>query len=498
MKTIWGISANSHDAALAVLTYNADLEPEIAFASHSERFSAIKNDPDLNPGIVAYARQNWGDPDRVVWYERPFKKSCRQLYAGQGWRFGENNVRQYLNHRKITAPVSTVDHHHSHAANGYYTSGFGDATVVVLDSIGEWETFTIWQGEGRDLKKVFSQRYPHSLGLWFSAMTDRIGLKAQEDEYILMGMAAYGDPKKYAGRILEDFFDADSVRSAATPEFRFSQNLHTGIDNWLPGLTEDDYPDVAAGVQRVYESVFKKIMIWCRANLSSQNLVLVGGCALNCSANRLIENFYDNYYIPPSPGDAGSAVGAALAYVRHPVEMPHPYLGYNIKRNYPVEAALCGLIQTGMVGIANGRAEFGPRALGNRSLLADPRLPDIKDQVNRVKQRQEFRPFAPAVLEEHASALFEGPMNRHMQYVARCRAPEMLPGVVHVDGTSRVQIVPKNNPGSPGFRTLLERWYAETGCPVLLNTSLNIKGYPIVNDERDALAFERFYGVKVY
>jgi len=498
MNTIWGISANSHDAALAVMSYNADYTPEIVFASHSERFSAIKNDPDLNHAVVSYARQNWGDPDRVVWYERPFSKSIRQFYAGQGLRFRENNVHDYLAARKITAPITTVGHHHSHAANGYYTSGLDNATVVVLDSIGEWETFTIWEGQGRKLKKVFSQRYPHSLGLWFSAMTDRIGLKAQEDEYILMGMAAWGDPEKYAQRILEDFFDADSVRQAVTPEFKFSHNLHTGVDWWLPGLTEDDYPNVAAGVQRVYETVFKKILIWCQANLRSQNLVLVGGCALNCSANRLIENFYDNYYIPPSPGDAGSSIGAILAHIQRPVELKHPYLGYNIKRDYPVEAALCGLIQKGMVGIANGRAEFGPRALGNRSLLADPRRPNIKDLVNGVKQRQEFRPFAPAVLEEHAHRFFEGPMNRYMQYVARCRVPELLPGVVHVDNTSRVQLVPKNNPGSPGFRTLLERWYEETGCPVLLNTSLNIKGCPMVNDERDARAFEQFYGVKVY
>lgn len=497
MKTIWGISANSHDAALAVLKLDFT-EPEIVFASHGERFSAIKNDPDLNPGIVNYARQRWGEPDRVVWYERPFNKSLRQLYAGQGWRFGENNVRRYLNQRKITAPYSTVDHHHSHAANGYYTSGYEDATVVVLDSIGEWETFTIWQGEGRSLKKVFSQRYPYSLGLWYSAMTDRVGLKAQEDEYILMGMAAYGDPKKYASRILHDFFDVDSVRQMATPGFTMTQNLHTGAEWWLPGLTENDYPDVAAGVQSVYETVFKKIMIWCRANLPSQNLVLAGGCALNCRANRLLEHYYDNVYIPPSPGDAGSGLGAALAYLKQPVDLTHPYLGYSIEKPYPVESALSELLQTGLVGVANGPAEFGPRALGNRSLLADPRLPETKDRVNAIKQRQEFRPFAPAVLEEYADAYFAGQANRFMQYVSLCKTPELLPGVVHVDNTSRVQIVPKNNPGAQGFRTLLERWYSETGCPVLLNTSLNIKGYPMVNDERDATAFQQFYGVKVY
>lgn len=175
--------------------------------------------------------------------------------------------------------------------------------------------------------------------------------------------------------------------------------------------------------------------------------------------------------------------------------MPHMYTGYNIEGEYPVEEVLHELLTTGICGVASGRAEFGPRAFGNRSLLADPRGTDIKDRVNTIKRRQKFRPFAPAVLEEHASTYFDGYVSPFMQYTATCTDPG-LPAIVHGDGTSRVQTVSANQ--SVGFRKLLERWYEETGCPILLNTSLNIKGKPMVNTVEDAVEFEQHYGVKVF
>jgi carbamoyltransferase len=196
----------------------------------------------------------------------------------------------------------------------------------------------------------------------------------------------------------------------------------------------------------------------------------------------------------PNPGDAGSAIGAPLAHYKQHVEWPGPYLGHNIEGDYPVEEIIQELKTTGICGVANGPAEFGPRALGHRSLLADPRGPHIKDRVNDIKQRQRFRPFAPAVLEEHAAAYFDGPTGPYMQYTATC-TDAGLPAIIHGDGTSRVQTVSKHE--SSGFRKLLERWYEETGCPILLNTSLNIKGQPIVNTVEDALAFEQHYGVRV-
>jgi carbamoyltransferase len=200
----------------------------------------------------------------------------------------------------------------------------------------------------------------------------------------------------------------------------------------------------------------------------------------------------------PNPGDAGSAVGAVLAKYQQHIKWHGPYLGYNIKGNYPVENIVKELQTNRICGVANGPAEFGPRALGNRSLLADPRGTDIRDRVNDIKQRQRFRPFAPAILAEHADQYFDGATGPYMQYTATCRNPELYPAICHADGTSRVQTVAKGDPGADGFRQLLEQWYKLTGCPMLLNTSLNIKGRPIVNTAADARDFENTYGVKVF
>ena len=479
----WGISANSHDAALAVFS-NDGLE----FASHSERFSGVKNDAHLNFKLIDYAKQ-WGEPDEIIWYERPFRKTLRQLRAGQGWNYSENNIKSYLKSYGITAPIKYTSHHHSHAAAGYYTSSFNDATVVCIDSIGEFETLTVWEGKGNKLKKVYSQGYPNSVGLWYSAMTQRIGLKPNEDEYILMGMAAYGNPKRLWWDMHDMFEHIEGT------DIRYKENLHRGCLRWKPQLTsEQDMFDIAAAVQKTYEFTLEQILDWAKENTKSSNLVLMGGCALNCSANHLAYKYFDDVWIMPNPGDAGSAVGAVLAHKKEHMPMDHAYLGYNIEGDYPVEQAISELKKTGIVGVASGRAEYGPRAFGNRSLLADPRGTDIKRRVNDIKQRQQFRPFAPVVLYEHASDNFQGHFNNYMQYTSTCTNPGLYPAITHIDGTSRVQTVPDD--GS-GIRRLLERWYEETGCPMLLNTSLNIKGKPMVNDLTDAQEFAIMYDVKV-
>ena len=479
----WGISANSHDAALAVFSKDG-----LEFASHTERFSGIKNDPHLNKEIINYARQ-WGEPDEIIWYERPFRKTLRQLRAGQGFNFRENNIKKYLQSYGIHVPVRFVSHHHSHAAAGYYTSPFTEATVVCIDSIGEFDTLTVWEATGTKLKKIYSQRYPHSVGLWYSAMTQRIGLKPNEDEYILMGMAAYGDPNRLWNDMYEMFDYVDG------PDIRYKDNLHRGCKHWKPELTtEQDMFDIAAATQKTYEFTLEQILEWAKKNTKSNNLVLMGGCALNCSANHLAYKYFDDVWIMPNPGDAGSAIGAVLAHKKEHMPMDHAYLGYNIEGDYPVEEIINELKTTGIVGVANGRAEFGPRAFGNRSLLADPRGNDIKSRVNDIKQRQQFRPFAPVVLYEHAGDNFEGCYNNFMQYTSKCNHPDLYPAITHVDGTSRVQTVEAD--GS-GIRRLLERWYEETGCPMLLNTSLNIKGKPMVNDLTDAQEFAIMYNVKV-
>ena len=479
----WGISANSHDAALAVFS-NDGLE----FASHAERFSGIKNDAHLNFKLIDYAKQ-YGEPDEVVWYERPFRKTLRQIRAGQGFNFRENNIKRYLKGYGINARIKYTGHHHSHAAAGYFTSPFTDATIVCIDSIGEFETLTVWEGNGTKLKQVYSQGYPNSVGLWYSAMTQRIGLKPNEDEYILMGMAAYGDPN----RLWDDMYEMFQYVDGA--DIRYKDNLHRGCKYWKPELTsEQDMFDIAAATQKTYEFTLEQILEWASKNTKSKNLVLMGGCALNCSANHLTYKYFNDVWIMPNPGDAGSAIGAVLAQKKEHMPMDHAFLGFEIKGDYPVEEALSELKKTGIVGVANGRAEFGPRAFGNRSLLADPRGTDIKRRVNDIKQRQQFRPFAPVVLAEHAGDNFEGYYNNFMQFTAECKHPDLYPAITHVDGTSRVQTVEAD--GS-GIRRLLERWYEETGCPMLLNTSLNIKGKPIVNDLTDAQEFAIMYNVKV-
>jgi carbamoyltransferase len=256
---------------------------------------------------------------------------------------------------------------------------------------------------------------------------------------------------------------------------------------------------MAASTQTLTEIVLFDIVKKCKTLLPNvPNLVYMGGCALNCVANgKILPKFYKNTWIMPNPGDAGSSLGAAASLYGKHIEWKGPFLGTSIEGEYPVKKALKLLLKGNIIGIANGRAEFGPRALGNRSLLADPRGSEIKDKVNEIKRRQKFRPFAPAIMEEYASEIFDMPVERvpYMQYTATCKYPEKYPAICHVDNTSRVQTVSKID--NPGFYALLKAFYNETGCPMLLNTSLNIKGQPIVNNEHHAKEFENHYNVKV-
>jgi carbamoyltransferase len=256
--------------------------------------------------------------------------------------------------------------------------------------------------------------------------------------------------------------------------------------------------DIAASAQKLTEYLIHQVMTKARGFAWSDNLVYMGGVALNCLANRRLGEYFNNVWIMPCPGDAGSSLGAAALAHGYRVQWTGASLGHDIPGDYPVDSALAALLSDRIVGVASGRAEFGPRALGNRSLLADPRGADIKDRVNEIKRRQKFRPFAPVILAEMASQYFDMPRgwhtNAYMQSVAGCKRPDLFPAICHVDGTSRVQTVEKNN---SGIRKLLEAWYAATGCPMLLNTSLNIRGEPMVNDRTDADRFEREYGVQV-
>lgn len=491
---ILGISAGYHDAAISLVNESGD----ILFAAHAERYSKVKNDANLNFELMRELME-YGPVDTVAYYERPWARQLRQLYSGQGVEWNKLSARKIITNQlngTVTLPkdVRTFNHHLSHAAAGFQTSPFDDAVVVVIDAIGEWDTASIWSahydGNGQaQYKKLWGQKYPHSLGLFYSAFTQRIGLKPNEDEYILMGMAGYGRDAWF-DKIYHDCI-------ADMTNLTFKQNFHVGIS---PAYLENaHHVDIAATVQSIAEWAIERLIDKAHQLSNSRNLVYMGGVALNCAANAQLGRYFSNIWIMPNPGDAGSSLGAAaLAYGRK-LNWKDAYLGHNIPGEYPVTALLDALLTSGIVGVASGRAEFGPRALGNRSLLADPRGLDIKDRVNEIKRRQKFRPFAPVILEEYVHEYFSMPdpwdSSRYMQTVAHCRNPDLFPAIVHVDGTSRVQTVPKDN---SGIRELLEKWYVVTGCPMLLNTSLNIKGEPMVNDRADADRFEQKYGVKVF
>ena len=487
--TILGISAGFHDAGATVISKKG----EILFAGHAERYSGIKNDPNLNDALLEDAC-SYGEPNNIAWYENHWLKRTRQLYSGE-WRkaldFG-TTPKQLLRKHNFFYPITSYGHHQCHAAAGFQTSPFDRAKVLVVDAIGEWDTVTVWDAwydKGvAQYRKIWSQRYPHSIGLYYSAVTQYVGLKPMEDEYILMGMAAYG--KAYLTAYEENLkLWSDDVN------IELMDNLHAGIDEeWFAGTGLNEY-DIAAGAQKVTEQLLNNIVSkWCGMG---ENLVFMGGVALNCVANSKIRSRVKDLWIMPNPGDCGSSLGAAALQYGKRLQWQGPYLGHDMGGEYPVDDIIGELVKNKIVGVATGRAEFGPRALGTRSLLADPRGADIKDRVNDIKRRQKFRPFAPMILEEHAERYFHmhGDVNPYMQGTYSCKTPNLFPAIVHEDQTSRVQTVGRND--HPGVRQLLEKWYVLTDCPMLLNTSLNIKGEPMVNNRADADRFEQRYGVRV-
>jgi carbamoyltransferase len=493
MKHYLGISAGFHDAAATVIRSDG----EILFAGHSERYSKVKNINVLDDGLISELCR-W-QYDTVAFYERPWMHNLQQWYSGQQhtepWTT-RGVLKKHLGawYQRPAQKERSYPHHLSHAASGFQTSPFDKATVVVIDAIGEFDTISIYGAhydeKGRaQYHRLWGQRYPHSIGLFYSAITQRVGLHPLDEEYITMGMAAYGNSHLSQQLIERQLIDS-------VEEVRFQQNLHIGLEpKAFNGYS--DY-DIAAGAQQVAEKLIYSVMQRARDFGWSRNLVYQGGVALNCLANRNLGDYFENIWIMPCPGDAGSSLGAAALAHGGKINWRDAFLGKEIPGKYPVGPLIDCLLRDRIVGVASGRAEFGPRALGNRSLLADPRGPDIKDRVNEIKRRQKFRPFAPVILDELADKYFDMPHGFHhspyMQSVAVCRDANTFPAIVHHDGTSRVQTVSNN--GS-GIRKLLEAWYIATGCPMLLNTSLNIRGEPMVNDRSDADRFEKLYGVKV-
>lgn len=469
---ILGINETSHDAAVCLIE-----NERILFAGHAERYSKIKNDWYVNKQLINDALQ-YGKPDMIAYYEKPLLKKSRLLFGGSSDWKPKFDI--------YGLPMYTFKHHYSHASAGYYTSKFDDCVIVVLDAIGEWNTSTIWTGEGSKINHVESINYPISFGLFYSAFTKLVELKPNEEEYIFMGMAGYGDPLKYLKEVDEYFPIFD----------RQKYNLHKGIYDWPYEILEQDKFDIAAAVQLVYENRLLEFMRYAKQKTKKNKLVFMGGCALNCSANTKLWDLFDDIWIMPNPGDAGSSLGAAAALYGSHLDWQGPYLGHQLGDSYPVMSIVDGLKKNKIVAVASGRAEYGPRALGNRSILADPRDPSIKDEVNKIKKREMFRPFAPVVMEEHASKWFDMSFaSPYMQYAVKCLKPNQIPSVVHIDGTSRVQTV--NRDQHPGLWRVLNKFYLETGVPVLLNTSLNIKGQPLLNDQDDVYKWEKTYNFNI-
>ena len=474
---IMGINETTHDAAISVVE-----DGKILYAAHAERYSKQKNDWFNNDRILDEAL-SYGKPDQIAYYEYRWLKKLRIATHGG---FGGGKP-YYLERPELKwIPTRQFSHHESHAAAGYYTSPFDDAVIVVLDAIGEYNTSTIWVGEGDRIKLVKKFNYPFSFGLFYSAFTQLIGLKPNEEEYIMMGMAGYGNWKRYYQKV-DSYFSSTLYQK---------YNFHKGIIDWDEEITEENKFDIAAAVQKIYELRLFDFMRLAIAKTNKRNLVFMGGCALNSKANTMLWEMFDDVWIMPNPGDAGSSLGAAAALYGKHIEWKDPYLGYDLGGEYPVDKILDTILKDGIAAVATGRAEFGPRALGKRSILADPTDPTIKDKVNMIKKRELFRPFAPVVMAEHASEWFD--MNYespYMQYTPRCLKPDLIPSVVHVDGTSRVQTVTKEQ--HPGLYELLRRFYVATGVPILLNTSLNIKGQPLLNDENDILEWEKTYNTTI-
>ena len=515
---ILGISGMFHDASATMIQ-----DGKILFAGHAERYSREKNDPYINKQLMQEACQ-YGLPDVIVLHESSKLKNNRRMkqlsWSSIKAAITEPTMEDWLQSyypQLKGIPVTNCLHHQSHAAAGLMTApqDWTSATIVTIDAIGEKQTATIssWSKNEKVLLR-HETNFPNSLGLFYSAVTSAVGLKPMEDEYILMGMAAYGEPV-YKDKIEKELFKTELTFSRNGQ--MTTDNLHTCLETvdmskGLPKgfMSEEALQDkqiqfdLAASAQAVAE---ERIFAYCKLAFiyyPTPNLVFMGGVALNCVANSKLYDIYKNIWIMPNPGDAGSSLGAAALYYFEStgkrMEWETPFLGTNIEGEWPTNKFLDSLRKGAIFGVANGRAEFGPRALGNRSLFADARGPNIQDKVNKIKRRQEFRPFAPIVLEEFARDWFEMPGGKinspYMSFVAKCIQPDVIPAVVHKDGTSRVQTV--NRKQHPELYHAMRQWHAETGCPVVLNTSLNIKGQPIVNTEQEADDFAKHYKVKVH
>jgi len=412
-----------------------------------------------------------------MWYEKSWKRTLRNIFFDR--RFNYISPKKILLKNNIFSRVVQCNHHDSHAAACLYTfnNSAENYLIFVIDAVGEFDCISTYKIIKNKMKIIDKVLYPNSLGLFYSSITDLLGLKANEDEYILIGMASYGNPEKYYNKINNIIFKNE-----------FGHNFY--LNRGCVGIIGKDEIisnkfDIAAATQKIYED---KLLRYVKKQMylnKSSKIMLAGGCALNCSANSKLLNFVDDVYIFPHPGDGVASVGSSLLYNKKNIEFKNAFLGFNQATNNCMSNIVSSIEKNGYCFIVDGKAEFGPRALGNRSILADPRNKSMQDKINEIKGRELFRPFAPCILREYFEEYFytlglkDSP---YMQFTFKCKKPHLIPATVHVYGTSRVQTVDNNN---PFLYKILKSWFKKTGCPVLLNTSLNIKGKPLVNSKKD-------------
>lgn len=495
-----GYSEYYHDAALSIINEDGVVE----FASHSERFSKKKNDALIHDKL-------WDDnvleTDHISFYENvDWKKIHRKNFLGNlGKKHHQNSP---TSHSMVPIYDTLIydecyDHHISHCATSFYTRPWEDredTVMVSIDGVGEFQTAVILDSNFNLIKEW---HYPKSIGLVYTSATKILGLRPLEDEYVVMGLSSYGEAPVEMVKWLIDWWEGTSniapeiergevIDNPDSFSYKLFSNMFAKLKEYSD-LYEDK--DFAAGIQKFAEYGIMQIMHIARQYGSK--LVYGGGVAQNVVVNSMIHELFEDVHISVSPTDAGSSLGAAaLSWSKNTGKdrlIWTPYLGYDIERQINPKEVVKHLTRHSVCGLANGCAEFGPRALGNRSLIADVRV-DVKDTVNTIKRRQKYRPFAPAILSEYADQYFSGPMNEYMQYTSK--SLHDYSSVTHVDGTARVQLVKPDC--SSVFRKIIEEYYELTGIPMLLNTSLNIRHRPMVNDEHDAELFEQKYGVKVF
>jgi len=458
--TIWGINNLNHDASISVFKNSEHL-----FSSHSERYSRIKNDYTLCNKVIEKSLY-FGKPDLVLISENNFKKKIRQLITLDE-RFLDSH-KSFLNNYNIKN-IKFLDHHECHAAGAAFTSKFNKSLVFVFDSIGEFTTTSTWLFKNNNLTLLHKLNYPNSLGLFYTAFTDLLGLKPNEEEYIMMGMAAYGEPKYFMQ--LLNLFEID------LPCIKLKKNLHRGIN-----FKFENKFDLAKSVQLVFEFITRIYINYFKNKYNIENACFSGGCALNCKANSNYLEVFKNIYIYPNPGDAGNSLGAILNYTKTYFNYS-PYLGENVESDANPEDVVNEIINNKLAGIVRGRAEYGPRALGNRSILADPRDESVKLFLNKIKNREPFRPFAPVVLRHEFSNCFDTSIFDSKYMTLTFKNKTIINSIQNVDGTSRVQTI--NKLDNRFLYDVVSIFQQKTGIPFLINTSLNVKGKPIVNIKTD-------------